>query len=69
MESKDELKEIDVRNCMCYYLDDIMKVTVIDFKDILFYKKSYKTWKYFDLYSFHTKLSWVQTDFVLHSKK
>ena len=42
MESKDELKEIDVRNCMCYYLDDIMKVTVIDFKDILFYKKSYK---------------------------
>ena len=43
MESKDELKEIDVRNCMCYYLDDIMKVAVIDFKDILFYKKSYKT--------------------------
>ena len=36
MESKDELKEIDVRNRMCYYLHDIMKVTVIDFKDILF---------------------------------
>ena len=25
MESKDELKEIDIKNHTCYYLDDIMK--------------------------------------------
>ena len=24
MESKDELKETDVKNCTCYYFDDIM---------------------------------------------
>ena len=36
MESKDELKEIEIRNCMCYYFDDIMRVreTDIDFSDI-----------------------------------
>ena len=25
MESKDELKEIDIKNRMCYYFDDIIK--------------------------------------------
>ena len=25
MESKDELKEIDIKSCMCYYFDDIMR--------------------------------------------
>ena len=30
MESKDELKEIDIKNCTYYYFDDIMKVTDID---------------------------------------
>ena len=25
MESKDELKEIDIKNCTCYHFDDIMK--------------------------------------------
>ena len=29
MESKDELKEIDIRNCACYYFNDIMKVVDI----------------------------------------
>ena len=26
MESKDELKEIDIKNCTYYYSDDILKV-------------------------------------------
>ena len=30
MESKDELKEIDIKNCTCYYFDDIMRAWDID---------------------------------------
>ena len=26
MESKEELKEIDIKNCKCHYFDDIMRV-------------------------------------------
>ena len=43
MESKDELKEIDINNCTCYYFSDIMRVKDLDFSDILLNKKSYKT--------------------------
>ena len=25
MESKNELKEIDIKNCTCYYFDDIIR--------------------------------------------
>ena len=32
MVSKDELKEIDIKNC--YYFDDIMRVIYIDFSNI-----------------------------------
>ena len=42
MESKDESKEIDIKNCMCYYFDDIMKVTDIYPSNIMLHKKSYK---------------------------
>ena len=36
MESKDELKEIDIKNRMCYYFDDINRFSDrdIDFSDI-----------------------------------
>ena len=34
MESKYELKEIDIKNRMCYYFDHIMRVSDIDFSDI-----------------------------------
>ena len=38
MESKDELKEIDIKNRLCYYFDDIMggwdRNIDIDFSDI-----------------------------------
>ena len=36
MESKDELKEIDIKNHTCYYFDDIISVwdRDVDFRDI-----------------------------------
>ena len=43
MENKDELKEIDIKNCICYYLGDIkFQDRDIEFSDILLGKKSYK---------------------------
>ena len=42
MKSKDKLKEIDIKNRTCYHFDDIMRVSDIDFNDILFDKKLYK---------------------------
>ena len=43
MESKDELKEIDIKNRTCYYFDDIIRSwdRDIDFRDILLDKKLY----------------------------
>ena len=53
MQSKDGLKEIDIKNRWCYYFDDIMKARDIDsgkvlldekiYKNILIYDISYKT--------------------------
>ena len=34
MESNDELKEIDVKNCTCYYFDDIIRVGDFYFNNI-----------------------------------
>ena len=45
MESQDEFKKFDIKNCTCYYFDDIMKVIDADFDNILLDKKSYKTYK------------------------
>ena len=42
MESKNELKEIDIKNRTCYYFDDIMKVIDIYPSNILLDKKSLK---------------------------
>ena len=43
MKSSNELKEIDIDNCICYCFDDIMRVVGIDFDDILLNEKSYKS--------------------------
>ena len=43
MESKDEFKKFDIKNCTCYYFVDIMKVIDVDFDNILLDKKSSKT--------------------------
>ena len=42
MESKDELKKINIKNRTCYFFDDTMRVIDIDFSDILLEKKSYE---------------------------
>ena len=44
MESKDELKEIDIKNCTCCYFNDVIRCRDrnIDFSDILSHKKLYK---------------------------
>ena len=39
MESKNELKEIDIKNPVCYYFDDKINGTKINFSKILFDKK------------------------------
>ena len=45
MDSKDKLKEIDVKNRTCYYFDDIKGARDVDFSEILSDEKSYKTHK------------------------
>ena len=43
MESKDELREIDIKNCTFYYFDDILKAwdRDTDFSDVLLVEKLY----------------------------
>ena len=42
MKSIKELKEIDIKNRVCYYFDDIINGTKITFSNILLDKKLYK---------------------------
>ena len=42
MESNDELKVIDIKDCMCYYFDDIGKVRDFDLDNILLYEELYE---------------------------
>ena len=42
MEINDELKEINTKNCMCYYFDDIIKFEDFHLDNILIDKKSYE---------------------------
>ena len=42
MESKNEFKKIDIKNRMCYYFDEMMKVEDIDVGNILLDEKSYE---------------------------
>ena len=46
MESNNKLKEIDIKNCTCYYFDDIIKIEDFNF-DILINEKIIR--KYFGL--------------------
>ena len=49
MESKDELKQIYINYCTCYYFDDIMRVIDVDFSDISLDKKSYENVSIYDI--------------------
>ena len=48
MESKDELKEIDIKNRACYYFEDIFRDFDINF-DILLHKKLYENISVYDI--------------------
>ena len=49
MKSNDEFKEIDIKNCTCYYFDDIMRVADINFYNILLEEKSYENILIYDI--------------------
>ena len=49
MESKDKLKEIDIKNRACYYFDDIINGIDINFSDILLVKKLYENISVYDI--------------------
>ena len=42
MKSKNELKEIDIKNSVCYYFDDVINGTKINFSNILLDNKLYE---------------------------
>ena len=42
MEGNVKLKEIDIKNCTCYYFDDMIKIEDFDLDNILTDKKSYE---------------------------
>ena len=42
MESNDELKEIKIKNCTCYYFDDMIKSEDFNLTNILIDEKSYE---------------------------
>ena len=64
MESKNELKEIDIKNCTCYYFDDIITDRYIYSADILLDEKIYENNQFM---TFHTKLKLVQNHCELGS--
>ena len=66
MKSKNELNEIDIKNRVCSYFDDITNGTKINFNNILS-KKNYM--KIFQFTTFWIKLQQVQNHCVLGSKK
>ena len=44
MQRNDELKDIHLKNCTCYYFDEIMRGGDFDFDDNLLNKKSNESW-------------------------
>ena len=56
MESKDELKQTDIKNRTCYYFDNIMRVIDINFSNILWNEKLYKTYERILIYDITCKI-------------
>ena len=63
MKSENESKEIDIKNCVYYYFDDIINGTKINFSNILLDKKFQL--KMFQFIRFQIKLQQAQNHFVL----
>ena len=49
MESNDELKEIYVKNCTCYYFDHTMKIEDFGFYNILIEEKFYRNFLVYNI--------------------
>ena len=49
MENNNELKNVFIKNHLCYYFDDIIKNEDLDFDIILFDKKSYENILNYDI--------------------
>ena len=49
MESNDELKEIDIKNCTCYYFYDIIQIEGFDFDNILTGEKLFENILVYDI--------------------
>ena len=56
MESKNELKEIDIKNRACSYFEDIMRARDIDSGNILLEEKSHKTCENILIYDISYKI-------------
>ena len=52
MESKNEVKEIDIKNCTCWYFDDIMRDADVYSGNNLLTKNKKNVRKYFNLRHF-----------------
>ena len=39
MKSKNEFKQIDIKSCVCYYVDNIVNGTIINLNNILLNRK------------------------------
>ena len=60
--SNNELNEIDVRGCTCYYFDVIANLNYLNLTNILFVEKSYDS---FLIYDVAAKLQTVQSLYIL----
>ena len=49
MERNNKLKEIDIKNCPCYYFGGITEIEHFDFDKTLLYKKPYKNILVYDI--------------------
>ena len=48
-ESINELKEIGIKNCVCYYFDDIININDLDLSNILLNEKSFEILLIYDV--------------------
>ena len=50
MKKKNELKEIDIKNRVCYYFDDMINGTKINLSNILLHKKLYENLSVYNVF-------------------
>ena len=50
MKKKNELKEIDIKNRVCYYFDDMINGAKINLSNILLHKKLYENFSVYNVF-------------------